>query len=348
MVNGNLEECLRFKQSFAFVDIPLRSMCGTWTTSTICNYKEDQMHLRQLPGTSLMQQFDASVGAFFFSSETSDCGYDTRNGFTTMPAAFAFGTVRFSPYHFTGKERDTESGNDYFFARYYSSAMGRFLSPDWASNPQAVPYGIYTNPQTLNLYNYMRNNPLSGIDKDGHCGGPNDPCSKVTVTATPASQPAPVHETTVTDKDKISHTGTGPTATLNMTVSVNGTPTDGVHVTETNQATLTTPGQTTTGKPVLNGATDSTNGGKYSDVVGPTIPSSKMSSEAAAKAYNNTPATLVDKQTQTLQFPGQGGQPGYTCEATSTRTVTNTPDGTTISPGGYTLTTTQPVVTSPQ
>jgi RHS repeat-associated protein len=34
------------------------------------------------------------------------------------------------PYKFTGKERDTESGNDYFGARYYSSSMGRFLSPD--------------------------------------------------------------------------------------------------------------------------------------------------------------------------------------------------------------------------
>ena len=32
--------------------------------------------------------------------------------------------------HFTGKERDTESGNDYMFARYYNSATGRFLSPD--------------------------------------------------------------------------------------------------------------------------------------------------------------------------------------------------------------------------
>jgi len=168
MVNGNLEECLRFKQSFAFVDIPLRSMCGTWTTSTICNYKEDQMHLRQLPGTSLMQQFDASVGAFFFSSETSDCGYDTRNGFTTMPAAFAFGTVRFSPYHFTGKERDAESGNDYFGARYYSSAMGRFMSPDWSAKREPVPYAKLDNPQSLNLYAYVFNNPLSHIDADGH------------------------------------------------------------------------------------------------------------------------------------------------------------------------------------
>ena len=33
---------------------------------------------------------------------------------------------------FTGKERDTESGNDYFGARYYASSMGRFISPDWS------------------------------------------------------------------------------------------------------------------------------------------------------------------------------------------------------------------------
>ena len=33
-------------------------------------------------------------------------------------------------HHFTGKERDTESGNDYFSARYYASSMGRFMSPD--------------------------------------------------------------------------------------------------------------------------------------------------------------------------------------------------------------------------
>jgi len=41
-----------------------------------------------------------------------------------------FGAVRHGHLHFTGKERDTESGNDYFEARYYSSAMGRFMSPD--------------------------------------------------------------------------------------------------------------------------------------------------------------------------------------------------------------------------
>ena len=68
----------------------------------------------------------------------------------------------------TGKERDTESGNDYFGARYYASSMGRWLSPDWSAKVAPVPYAKLDNPQTLNLYDYMRNNPLAGIDTDGH------------------------------------------------------------------------------------------------------------------------------------------------------------------------------------
>jgi len=72
-------------------------------------------------------------------------------------------------HHFTGKERDAESGNDYFGARYYASSMGRFMSPDWADKPEAVPYSDLMNPQSLNLYSYVNNNPLSKADKDGHC-----------------------------------------------------------------------------------------------------------------------------------------------------------------------------------
>lgn len=68
----------------------------------------------------------------------------------------------------TGKERDIESGNDYFGARYYASSMGRFLTPDWSKNPQGVPYADYTNPQSLNLYAYVDNNPLRAADPDGH------------------------------------------------------------------------------------------------------------------------------------------------------------------------------------
>jgi RHS repeat-associated protein len=62
----------------------------------------------------------------------------------------------------TGKERDAESGNDYFGARYYSSAMGRWMSPD---KPFADQHA--RNPQSWNLYTYSLNNPLRYIDSDG-------------------------------------------------------------------------------------------------------------------------------------------------------------------------------------
>ncbi len=42
-------------------------------------------------------------------------------------------------YKFEGKERDTETGNDDFGARYYNSRLGRWLSADWSSRPRARP-----------------------------------------------------------------------------------------------------------------------------------------------------------------------------------------------------------------
>jgi RHS repeat-associated protein len=70
--------------------------------------------------------------------------------------------------HFTGKEHDTESGNDYFGARYYGAGLGRFLTPDWAARPTAVPYAVFGDPQSLNLYTYVRNDPVTHADADGH------------------------------------------------------------------------------------------------------------------------------------------------------------------------------------
>ena len=65
--------------------------------------------------------------------------------------------------HFTGKERDVESGNDYFGARYYASSMGRWMSPD--PSPAGV---IILSPQSWNLYNYVLNNPLRLVDRNGY------------------------------------------------------------------------------------------------------------------------------------------------------------------------------------
>jgi RHS repeat-associated protein len=71
-------------------------------------------------------------------------------------------------YKMTGKERDTESGLDYYGARYYGSGMGRFMSPDWAAKPATVPYAEFGDPQSLNLYSFTRNSPIIRVDGDGH------------------------------------------------------------------------------------------------------------------------------------------------------------------------------------
>jgi len=86
-----------------------------------------------------------------------NCGYDT-----------IVRSYDASVYKFTGKERDIESGLDYFGARYYASSMGRWMSPDWSAKPEAVPYSDIANPQSLNLYGYADNNPISKADDDGH------------------------------------------------------------------------------------------------------------------------------------------------------------------------------------
>jgi RHS repeat-associated protein len=75
--------------------------------------------------------------------------------------------------HYTGKEHDVESGNDYFGARFMANRMGRFMSPDWSAKVEPVPYSRLGDPQSLNLYGFVGNNPLTRVDADGHQCGTN-------------------------------------------------------------------------------------------------------------------------------------------------------------------------------
>jgi hypothetical protein len=43
------------------------------------------------------------------------------------------------------------------------------MTPDWSATPEPVPYAKLGDPQSLNLYSYVRNNPTSFYDPDGHC-----------------------------------------------------------------------------------------------------------------------------------------------------------------------------------
>ena len=74
-----------------------------------------------------------------------------------------YGTSDSNRIRFTGKERDAETGLDYFEARYFSGAQGRFTSPD-----DPLDYADPADPQSWNLYAYGLNSPLVYSDPTGH------------------------------------------------------------------------------------------------------------------------------------------------------------------------------------
>jgi RHS repeat-associated protein len=99
------------------------------------------------------------------AGQTSPC-YDSD--FRPFGSELSITNSCLQEYKFEGKERDTETGNDDFGARYYRSNLGRWLSSDWSSVPAPVPYANLANPQTLNLYAMVSDNPETFADLDGH------------------------------------------------------------------------------------------------------------------------------------------------------------------------------------
>ncbi len=114
---------------------------------------------------------------YYFSNHlgTASVITDASGNIEQQTDYYPFGGVAYTSgsdpnhYKFTGKERDSESGLDMFGARYYGSGLGRFMTPDWAAKPTNVPYASFANPQSLNLYSYVNNNPTTTRDPDGHC-----------------------------------------------------------------------------------------------------------------------------------------------------------------------------------
>lgn len=243
-----------------------------------------------------------------------------------------------SPMHFTGKMRDTESNLDDFDARYYSSQWGRFMIPDWDAKPVDVPYAKFGDPQSLNLYGYVRNNPSTMRDSDGHCGqGTGDFCSKVTVHQEVSQKPEAIQNQKVTvDGKTVKETGVE--GKITFTVKENGQAAAGVQVNETNQETTTRNGeaQKTT---LIEGQGKTNADGQIGDNIttAKVTDGKKATNEAIKDEFKNNTWTSTDTQTLTLQFPS-----GPTCTATSTRTMTNAgPNGPSST---YVLTPTEPVV----
>lgn len=129
---------------------------GTWTVGPIAATPgvSERYYLADHLGTTQMEF--AGGGWPVWRGEFAPFGQELDTQVTT------------NHYKFTGKERDAESGLDYFGARYYASSMGRWMSPDWSAKYEPVPYAKLDNPQSLNLYAYVLNNPLSNRDDDGH------------------------------------------------------------------------------------------------------------------------------------------------------------------------------------
>jgi RHS repeat-associated protein len=92
-------------------------------------------------------------------------GEELNAGVGGRTTAMGYDAADSTRQRFTSKERDTESGLDYFLARYYSSAQGRFTSVD-----PIMASGRVDLPSSWNRYAYVWNNPLIAIDPDGKEG----------------------------------------------------------------------------------------------------------------------------------------------------------------------------------
>jgi RHS repeat-associated protein len=111
-------------------------------------------------------------GAVVSRHDYTPFGWEIGAGYGQRSQVTGYATANWVQPKFTGKPRDYESGLglDYFGARYYSGSQGRFTTPDWSEKPQPIPYAHLSDPQTPNLYAYVRNSPLVRRDLDGHCG----------------------------------------------------------------------------------------------------------------------------------------------------------------------------------
>ncbi len=151
---------------------PVPSPAGGGGTSYLTN--------DHLGSTRVVTKSDGSVKARY---DYIPFGEELGAGIGQRTTGMGYNAADSTKQKFTQKERDNESGLDYFLARYYSSAQGRFTSPDefiggpdelfdfsGAASSNPTFYADLTDPQSLNKYQYCYNNPLLYIDPDGHQG----------------------------------------------------------------------------------------------------------------------------------------------------------------------------------
>ncbi len=126
---------------------------------------------RDLPGNTVAYYFSDHLNS---ASVISDSAGNIKSESDYLPwgGEIQYSAADSNHYKFTGKERDAEtcaagSCLDYFGARYYANALGRFISSD------PGPFNV-ANPQSLNRYLYALDNPFRYVDPDGRTPFPTD------------------------------------------------------------------------------------------------------------------------------------------------------------------------------
>jgi RHS repeat-associated protein len=119
-------------------------------------------------GDRLLLTVVNSAGTYHLWDQlTERMSIDSNGNIVRQNGHFPFGEQWYdsgssTKWKFTTYERDSESGNDYAMARYYTSRLARFLSTD----PLA---GEVANPQSLNRYAYVANDAIDFSDPSGSC-----------------------------------------------------------------------------------------------------------------------------------------------------------------------------------
>jgi RHS repeat-associated protein len=135
-----------------------RRLIAEYTSGNVTGSGTSYLTLDTLGSPRVITDQNQSVKArhdYLPFGEEIPAGYGSR----TVQQGYALDTVR---QKFTGKERDIESGLDYFGSRYFSSPLGRFNSVD-----PLLASGRTSFPQSWNRYTYVLNNPLALVDPNG-------------------------------------------------------------------------------------------------------------------------------------------------------------------------------------
>lgn len=124
-------------------------LLATVTSSTTTYHHTDHLSVRMTT--------DGTTGSPTYGQKIGEQGH-----YPFGESWYAANTT--TKWQFTGYERDSESSNDYALARYHVNRLGRFSSPDPLGGDPA-------NPQSLNRYAYVTNDPGNLTDPLGLSGG---------------------------------------------------------------------------------------------------------------------------------------------------------------------------------